>query len=337
MLHIIWMIFKILCILLLSILILLFSIGLLLLLWPISYQMEGGLYGKPEGKGTVSWLCHLVSLKFSYVEEKAEYQVMILGRRLRRREEKEEKARRASRKRSRKAAVKKPQATVKTQKDSGAAGKEPEAPVRAVYKKTAVQEDAKQKDVKQEEENKRLPEVKQKVADQQESRNPSLWERFAKRVKSLLHMLSPQTWISGLEKWWKALWKRLRNLKQKKDGIIAFVRDVKNREAFFFAKDHVLRLLRHILPGKVTIKLHYGTGDPAMTGMITGAIFMLYPRNAKSFQLTPDFACEDMVLEGEVRLRGHAQLGRILWTIFRIYRHRECNRIIRMLWHQNLK
>ena len=96
-----------------------------------------------------------------------------------------------------------------------------------------------------------------------------------------------------------------------------------------YTKGKLFRILCHVLPGRVTLRLHYGFEDPATTGMLTGMIFMLYPKSAERFQLMPDF--EKRVLEGELTIKGRVQLIRVLWNLFSIYSHKECKRIIKMV------
>lgn len=121
----------------------------------------------------------------------------------------------------------------------------------------------------------------------------------------------------------------LKNLNKKKQTALAFIRDEKNKIAFRYAGGKLFRLLCYVLPRKVTLKLHYGFEDPATTGILTGMIFMFYPKSAEKFQLMPDF--EKQVLEGEVVIKGRVRLIRVLCTAISIYFHKECNRIIKMI------
>lgn len=121
----------------------------------------------------------------------------------------------------------------------------------------------------------------------------------------------------------------LKEFNKKKQAVLAFIKEEKNKEAFRYTRVKFFQLLCHILPGKVTLRLHYGFEDPATTGILTGIIFMLYPKSAKEFQLMPDF--ENRVLEGELTIKGRVRLVKVLWTLLSIYFHKECNRIIKMI------
>lgn len=121
----------------------------------------------------------------------------------------------------------------------------------------------------------------------------------------------------------------LKNLNTKRQAVLAFVKDEKNKEAIRYAKGKLFRLLCYILPRKVTLKLHYGFDDPSMTGILTGIIFMCYPKSAEKFQLMPDF--ENRILEGTLTAKGRVRLIRVLCTALSIYFHKECNRIIKMI------
>ena len=121
----------------------------------------------------------------------------------------------------------------------------------------------------------------------------------------------------------------LRNLNKKRQAILTFIRDEKNKEAFRYSKGKLFQLLCHVLPGKVTLKLHYGFSDPAVTGILTGMISMFYPESAEKLELMPDF--EKRVLEGEVAVKGRVRLIKVCWILLSIYFHKECNRVIKMI------
>ncbi len=121
----------------------------------------------------------------------------------------------------------------------------------------------------------------------------------------------------------------LRNLNKKRQAILTFIRDEKNKEAFRYSKGKLFQLLYHVLPGKVTLKLHYGFSDPAVTGILTGMISMFYPESAEKLELMPDF--EKRVLEGEVAVKGRVRLIKVCWILLSIYFHKECNRVIKMI------
>lgn len=371
MLHILLMILKILGILILSILGLGLCIGLLVLLCPIRYYLEGSIYGKPEGKIRISWLLRLVCATISYKENRAEYKICILGIRLKRRkkEEKEDSenidAEKAKKRFSffkkwkkpsiigKKKAEKENEQTERIEeleKKEEIKIQQAQADQKEEIKEQQIQTDKEEENTQQiqaDKEEKVQPEeikTEQKIPEETAEKKQSVLEKviiktreILEKIKNILAKIKEilikikgiPAKIKSIPAKIQKLFELLRNLNKKKQVILAFIKDEKNKEAFRHTKGRLFRILFHVLPGKVTLKLHYGFEDPATTGMLTGMIFMFYPRSAERFQLTPDF--EKRVLEGELTLKGRVQLIRVLWNLFSIYSHKECNRIIKMI------
>ena len=93
MLHIVFLILKIILFLILAVLGLLLAIALAVLLVPIRYRAEASLHGEIHARGRISWLFRLISLSFSYQnrpegdEEGLKTELRLLGFRLFKRKE----------------------------------------------------------------------------------------------------------------------------------------------------------------------------------------------------------------------------------------------------------
>ena len=120
MLHIVFLILKIILFLILAVLGLLLAIALAVLLVPIRYRAEASLHGEIHARGRISWLFRLISLSFSYQnrpegdEEGLKTEVRLLGFRLFKRkeekgkdEEKETEEKEAGKRRQRKMRLRK--------------------------------------------------------------------------------------------------------------------------------------------------------------------------------------------------------------------------------------
>ena len=92
----------------------------------------------------------------------------------------------------------------------------------------------------------------------------------------------------------------------------------------FFWKS-IVQLARHVLPHRWKGYLHFGFDDPAVTGILTGFVAMVYPFGQTSFSLEPDFqqACFDAACQG----RGRIHPGFFLWMAGRAV----CNKNVRRL------
>ena len=119
--------------------------------------------------------------------------------------------------------------------------------------------------------------------------------------------------------------KRLRRIRGNIEKIAETVRYYYNlcreestKEAFLFCKRQLCWLLRKIAPKKIKGEVQFGTGDPATTGELMGAVSILLPIYSYSVELSPDF--EQKILEGEIeaegRLRGWYMLV-LAWNFFR--------------------
>jgi len=316
------MILKILGILILSILGLAACIGLLVIFCPVRYRLAGSFFGKPEGSVRISWFFRLVSVLFTYKENHAELKICILGIRIRKRKKKKnfktEKTGKNRKKREKKKLVKNPSdspltAENRSETESG----------QLEEQITDDTSDKVKKEVTQEIEKKVFEQSGKSdiLSDKKEEQKKTGKIRLAEeKIKNILSSIK-----AGFQKFLELFY----NLKQKKQAIVVFIKEEKNKVAFRYTRKRLFQLLHHVLPGKIKLKLHYGAKDPSVTGMVTGMLFMFYPKSAEKFEFTPDF--EKQVLEGEIDIKGKVQIFRILWTIFLIYHHKECNRIIKMI------
>ena len=92
-------------------------------------------------------------------------------------------------------------------------------------------------------------------------------------------------------------------------------------------------LMRGYAPRKISGSIHFGTGDPGITGKLTGLIFVLLPSSADTFEVIPDFYEEVLEIDasavGQIRLYRAAWVGiRVLtdkefWVLFRKIRGKE--------------
>ncbi|QUH31317.1 DUF2953 domain-containing protein [Vallitalea guaymasensis] len=77
--------------------------------------------------------------------------------------------------------------------------------------------------------------------------------------------------------------------KQIYSTIKDFIKDEENRAVIKMIKDKVLKMIKHILPKKFESKLIIGTGDPASTGYVVGAVSILYTVTGNKLKVVPDF------------------------------------------------
>ncbi|MCR5154875.1 MAG: DUF2953 domain-containing protein, partial [Lachnospiraceae bacterium] len=61
------------------------------------------------------------------------------------------------------------------------------------------------------------------------------------------------------------------------------------RNALSYTLKKVGRLLKYLLPRKIKGYVRFGTGDPATTGKILGAVSAVYAKTGPVFKLEPEF------------------------------------------------
>lgn len=101
----------------------------------------------------------------------------------------------------------------------------------------------------------------------------------------------------------------------------------------------VLHLLKNLLPRKIRGRILFGAASPDITGYVYGGYTVLrslYPKRFKAFTFTPDF--ERKILEGELFVKGWFMLFTVIWDALRILLDKRF-KILRKKWkaHKNEK
>lgn len=306
MLHILFILLKIIGILLAV------ALGLLLLvLWmPVrySFQMDKKAEGPLEGQVKVTWFCSLFRMKASYIDKRFDYHIRIFGnqisgnqkefldRKKRKEERKEEKRRKKEQ-----ASIREEAALPKQEDSSQRERKDP-----VIDKACGQEEDEKPVENKAcgQEENEKSDE--NKACAEGENEKPA-GQRKKERKKKKSRKNYGET---------------LRENADKLKNVYASCGGQELKE--FFWKS-IVQLARHVLPRRWKGYLHFGFDDPAVTGILTGFVAMVYPFGQTSFSLEPDFqqACFDAACQG----RGRIHPGFFLWMAGRAV----CNKNVRRL------
>ncbi len=89
----------------------------------------------------------------------------------------------------------------------------------------------------------------------------------------------------------------------------------------------VKQTLRHFRVRKGKGYLRFGTGDPALTGELTGVLYLLLPVSCRKIQVAPQFT--DAVLEMELDVAGHIRLIHIVVLAVWAFRNQKLRHLIR--------
>lgn len=126
--------------------------------------------------------------------------------------------------------------------------------------------------------------------------------------------------------------------KRKKRNIAGTVELLKqfwqeNKAAFRFLFQKVAAMGRALLPKKVKGTIWFGTGDPATTGELTGALAVLYGFYGNTLNLYPDFT--RAIFMGELFIVGRIRLFTFLRICITVVMDKNVRRLIKNM--KNLK
>lgn len=98
------------------------------------------------------------------------------------------------------------------------------------------------------------------------------------------------------------------------------------KRAFMLCREQLLRLMKIVLPRKVSGTFTIGMEDPAATGQILSIYGILYPLIGDSITVIPDF--EKPVMEGSFRFKGKITAFTLIRIAAKIYFDKDLKRVI---------
>ena len=312
MLHVLFILLKILGILLL----LLVGVLLLVLLAPLrySFKLEKEEQVSPEFSVRVTWLCWLFYFKASYIEKVFDYRIRILGHQIagnkkeflekqkKKAEKAQEKRRKEKENRKKESQKKEKELPVTISEEKVSVTEKPEEDLLKEKESEGDHsgESVKEESIKDADSHKELPTEKQvkEKTDKSSKRKGSFFKKGKARIKSL---------------------------KDAKSNLDQFPW----REWLELGKDIVIRFFKHVLPQKLRGTITFGCSDPADTGYVTGIAAVFYPKYGESFSLYPDF--ERKVFAAQCEGKGRIRLGYILVLVVSILKEKSVRTMIKRM------
>ena len=135
-----------------------------------------------------------------------------------------------------------------------------------------------------------------------------IWDKL-KAIYDFLESHTPDKVMEKLEEKTKVMQKKLRRL-QKFWNLKC---TVKTRA---YLKRYIPGVFKHLLPRKISGHIHYGFGDPCKTGQITGYMSLVPIMYQKNLSLEPDFY--QKVLELDIKMRGAFTIGYLARIVFNV-------------------
>lgn len=115
----------------------------------------------------------------------------------------------------------------------------------------------------------------------------------------------------------KKIYDNIKLLTRKKEKLHRFLTNETHKNAFVKTVKELKRLLRSLRPGRLEGKIEFGFEDPAHTGYLLAGISMIYPMIGEFIDIRADF--EHKVLKGSVLAAGKLRLLYLLipaWNLF---------------------
>lgn len=140
----------------------------------------------------------------------------------------------------------------------------------------------------------------------------NIWRSILKTVQKVLEALK------SIPQRIRELCEKLKNILQKAGDFVGLLRSELTKTVFSHFRQHLKYLWKHLRPDRIEGELRYGFSDPAMTGQVTGILYLLLPGNCYKVRLEPDF--QNTIYEGQIHIRGHIRFChfvRIAWKVFR--------------------
>ena len=267
---------------------LLFLLGLIFLILaaPIrySFHFHAGEEASFGGQIKVTWLLGILYIRGSYIEKIFEYRVrifgyQILGNQKEFLEKKQKRERKKQKKRNKKSEKSKNKENVPAPlKQEESCGDD----------RTAKQEMQPEEKVSPEQEGTCEERRTAEKAVEPMEKKPSSTDRFREKTTG-----------------------RLDSLRKKIHEFREAYQEYHGKQLMDFAKQSIIKILRHVLPRRMRGFIRFGFDDPAVTGIVTGGAALFYPKYRDTLVLEPDFGQE--CFEADCRGRGRIHPGFFLY------------------------
>lgn len=91
--------------------------------------------------------------------------------------------------------------------------------------------------------------------------------------------------------------------------------------------EKTVKLLRILAPKKMAADMEFSTGEPDITGQITGLLAMIPVLYDKKVSIFPDFESEKAYAKGYMTLYGSVALFPVLLLIIQVYFNKDCRKL----------
>lgn len=338
MLHIILLILKILGCIILGILALLLAAVLIVLFVPFKYELSASYDRQPEASGKLSWLFGVMKVQGEFKNKKLWARASVLWFRIFSMGEtadvQTDDVPEETEKSSASAELSGPTQTESLEnappenKPPEMESLEPESPP---IENLEIKNPAEQsKENHFEEKDSEEAHFNEKAAAPEKKRSKPKKVKRAEKSPKVKAKNKPGL-FERLEKRFEHISKKYDALMHKKELAERFWNADFTQGSISFGKKAIASLFRHVLPKKVSGKIHFGFDKPSDTGKILGYASMLYAWYGDSLTLQPDF--EQAVLEGNIDIRGSLRLYIFLYWGLRGLLNKDLRKLLKFIKH----
>ncbi len=343
MLHVLFVILKILGIILACILGLLLLLILVVLFVPIRYRVDVKKREDVIVKMRVNWLLRILFVRGWYIDNQLHIKLRIFGftiwDNLQPKKEKKAKIKKAKIK---KVKIKKGKKE-KPKKEMGEEFKETDfvkkkqissEPYNSTQDELKYHESVDKQieddlwdnnDWEKDEDESEYSEENQIFENDEQSTKAGKIKRIVRIIKDIFHKIK-QT-VKNIKSKISQLIQLVRKLLNKKNLVSLFLKDEMNRTGIKFAFGQLLNILKHCGPQKIEGYVKFGTGDPEQTGKILGIIAVFYGKYGDSVLIEPDF--EEKVFEAEGMVKGRIRIFHLLIIGIKVIRDKNIKMLIK--------
>ena len=283
MIHILFLILKIIGWILLFLLAILLLLILTILFYPVKYRLSAkgeNTLDTLVAYGKVSWLFHLISGSASYEHGELKWKLRLAWKKFDSSEEEQKET-------SEKPVVPEP------------LEKEP-----LEGKKTEVKNNPPEKDVKIEKASEKEPKIEKgsKIEKEPGIEKESGTEKTKVREERRSESVQTESKLKKIKYTFQKLCGTIKKAGEKKEFLTAFLTYEKHQRAFEAVKKELCHLLHVLKPKKLQANVTFGFSDPSWTGYMLAFLGSIYGLIGEYVQIQPDF--EERKLEGNASAEG---------------------------------
>mgnify|MGYP002619326701 FL=1 len=284
MIHILFLILKIIGWILLFLLAILLLLILTILFYPVKYRFSAkgeNTLDTLVADGKVSWLFHLISGSASYEHGELQWKLRLAWKKFASSEEEQNET-------SEKSVVPEP------------LEKEPLED----EKKSEIKDNLPEKDVKIEKASEKEPKIEKgsKIEKEPGIEKESGTEKTKVREERRSESVQTESKLKKIKYTFQKLCGTIKKAGEKKEFLTAFLTYEKHQRAFEAVKKELCHLLHVLKPKKLQANVTFGFSDPSWTGYMLAFLGSIYGLIGEYVQIQPDF--EERKLEGNASAEG---------------------------------